>query len=124
MPSLADLPYVKITGALTAAYSLAVLASPKVLAGPCELTEADGTVSPTTATLCRAVSGRDLASGMAMVLASTPRAARTAVAVRVACDLADAVILGTSLPSRGARLKGAAVGIVWGGLCALSVRSR
>lgn len=120
MSSTSSLPLTKILGALTASYAAAVLVKPKVLAGPCELTAPGGGVSRSTAALCRAVGVRDLASGLAMVLAPTPGAARLAIAVRVASDLGDTVVFGTSLPSRGARVKAAAVGIVWGGLCAAS----
>ncbi|MEO6881183.1 MAG: hypothetical protein ABI181_09610 [Mycobacteriaceae bacterium] len=115
---MSSLPLTKILGALTASYAAAVLVQPKVLAGPCELTEPGGGVSRSTAALCRAVGVRDLASGLAMVLAPTTGAARAAIAVRTASDLGDVVVFGTSLPSRSARMKAVVVGIVWGGLCA------
>ena len=113
------LPLPKILGGLTAAYSVAVLVSPKVLAGPTELAPG-GKVTRGVAALSRGVAARDLASGLAMVLAPTPQAQRTAIAVRVLSDLGDTVVFGTSLPSKSARRKAAAVGILWGGLCAAS----
>ena len=114
------LPLPKILGGLTAAYSVAVLVSPKVLAGPTELASG-GRVTRGVGALSRAVAARDLASGLAMVLAPTPQAQRTAIAVRVLSDLGDTVVFGPSLPSASARRKAAAVGVLWGGLCAASV---
>lgn len=113
------LPLPQILGGLTAAYGAAVLVSPKVLAGPTELAPG-GKVTRAVGALSRGVGARDVASGLAMVLAPTPQAQRTAIAVRVLSDLGDVLIFGSSLPSTSARRKAAAVGVLWGGLCAAS----
>lgn len=109
-----------ILGGLTAAYAAAVIVRPKVLAGPCDLTGPGGGLSTGVATLSRSVGARDLASGLAMVLAPTATATRVAIAVRVASDLSDALVLGSTLPTASARRKAAAVGVLWGALCAAS----
>ena len=117
--SQSQIPLSRILGGLTAAYGAAVLVKPMVLAGPTELAPS-GTPGRGVAALSRGVGARDLASGLAMVLARTPEARRTAIAVRVLSDVGDVVVFGTSLPSASARRKAAAVGVLWGGLCAAS----
>ncbi|MFJ4714523.1 hypothetical protein [Streptomyces sp. NPDC088785] len=107
-------------GVGTAAYGVGTLARPALLAKPCGLTEADGSVSAPTALLVRAMGARDTAIGAAMILAGTPSARRTATACRVASDLADAALFGSLLPDRAARRKAAAVAGAWGVLCALA----
>ncbi|MCD2191796.1 hypothetical protein LQ327_00120 [Actinomycetospora endophytica] len=67
----------------------------------------------------RALGGRDLASGLAMAVAPQGTPLRTAVGIRVGSDLVDLVVLGTSLPDRGARSNAVAVAGGWGALCAL-----
>ncbi len=113
----------RLLGALTAAYATAVLVAPKLLAQPCELTDADGTVSSPVSTLSRAIGARDLLSGLIVSVAPRGNALRAAIAVRAACDLADAAVLGVSLPNAQVRTKAAAVAGGWGVLCALSARS-
>lgn len=110
-----------ILGGLTAAYGAAVLVKPAVFAKPIGLAGSDGSVSAGVGALCRAVGVRDLASGLAMVAARTPGETRLAIAVRVAADVGDAVILGLSLPDADARRKAAAVGVIWGGLNAATL---
>lgn len=110
----------RLLGVATAGYSVAIIARPDLFTKPTKL-QAEGAPLPTaTAIGVRALGGRDLASGLAMALAPAGDALRTAVAVRVGADLADLVLLGTSLPDRQARGKAAAVATLWGGLCALS----
>jgi hypothetical protein len=53
-------------------------------------------------------------------LAPAGKALRTAVAVRVGADVADLVVLGTTLPDPTARAKAAGVAAAWGTLCGLS----
>lgn len=113
----------RLLGALTAAYGAGLLVSPKqLLAQPCDLTEGDGSVSAPVATLSRAIGARDVISGLLMCAAPRGNALRAAIAVRAASDLADAAVLGVSLPNAQARAKAAAVAGSWGGLCALSAR--
>lgn len=107
-------------GVATAGYSVAIIANPSLFAKPTKL-QADGAPLPTaTAIGVRALGGRDLASGLAMAFAPSGKALRTAIAVRVGADLADLVVLGTSLPDKQARAKAVGVATLWGTLCGLS----
>jgi hypothetical protein len=107
-------------GVATAGYSVAIIANPSLFAKPTKL-QADGAPLPTaTAIGVRALGGRDLASGLAMAFAPSGKALRTAIAVRVGADLADLVVLGTSLPDKQARSKAVGVAALWGTLCGLS----
>lgn len=107
-------------GVATAGYSVAIIANPSLFAKPTKL-QADGAPLPTaTAVGVRALGGRDLASGLAMAFAPTGKALRTAIAVRVGADLADLVVLGTSLPDKQARAQAVGVAALWGTLCGLS----
>lgn len=107
-------------GVATAGYSVAIIANPSLFAKPTKL-QADGAPLPAaTAVGVRALGGRDLASGLAMAFAPTGKALRTAIAVRVGADLADLVVLGTSLPDKQARAKAVGVAALWGTLCGLS----
>ena len=109
-------------GVATAAYALAIIARPALFARPTGLVE-DGQEVPTgTAIGVRALGGRDLACGLAMALAPDGAPLRTAVGVRVASDVVDLVLLGTSLPDPEARAKAVGVAAGWGALCALSLR--
>ncbi|MFC0431971.1 hypothetical protein [Kutzneria buriramensis] len=110
----------RLLGALTAAYGVGLIARPQLLAEPCGLVDADGRLSDGVAVLSRALGARDAVSGLAMAVAPAGPALRLAIAVRVGCDLADAVGLGLTLPSRRARQKAATVAGLWGALCAAS----
>ncbi|MDT8914717.1 hypothetical protein [Amycolatopsis sp. PS_44_ISF1] len=117
----------RLLGAATAGYGAAVLARPRVLAGPCGLIEADGRLSKSTTVLSRAVGARDLVSGLAMAVAPSRLAMTVAIGVRVACDASDAVVFGRGLPEAKARRNAALVAGGWAAVCALSfvsVRSR
>jgi hypothetical protein len=108
-------------GALTLAYSVAVVAKPKVLAGPCGLTDSLGEVPRDVATSVRAISTRDAIISAAMLVAPAGPALRAATTIRGLCDLSDGVILG--LPADPAtRKKIVAVGGTWGALVLLSRR--
>ena len=116
-----DLTWIpRLLGVATAGYSVAIIARPELFTKPTAL-QADGAPLPTaTAIGVRALGGRDLASGLAMALAPSGKALRTAIAVRVGADLVDLVVLGTSLPDATARTKAAGVAAAWGTLCGLS----
>jgi hypothetical protein len=106
-------------GLVTAAYGAAIIARPALLLRPSGLLD-DGEPSLSQATVVRALGARDLVSGLAMVTARTPSALRTALAVRVASDLGDTVVLGAALRGRPERAKAVGVAVGWGALCALS----
>ncbi|MFF7551551.1 hypothetical protein ACFZA9_01470 [Streptomyces olivaceus] len=112
-----DAKLLRTLGAVTAAYSAAIIVRPVVLARPCGMTDEDGTVPPATATLIRAVGARDVAVGGVMALARSPRTLRAAAVCRVAADLSDAVVFGAALTGRQrAKVAGFAAG--WGALSA------
>ncbi|MER5972691.1 hypothetical protein ABT112_23665 [Streptomyces sp. NPDC002055] len=113
----------RVLGAATAAYSVAIMARPAWLARPCGLTDADGTVPAATALLIRAIGARDAAIGTAMLLATRTSALRTVTACRIAADLSDAVLFGTMLPDRSRRLKAAGLAAAWAALCAAATGS-
>lgn len=108
-------------GVLTTAYGLAIAARPNLFARPCGLTDDHGDIPKGTKILITAVGLRDAASGLAVACAPTGRALQTALAVRIAADTADAVLLGTTLPTMRARRKAAAVAGTWGAINAASV---
>lgn len=111
----------RIVGLLTVGYSAVIIAKPKVMAKPCQLTNADGSVPPPTDLLIRAIGVRDALSGLALVVAPQGRALKIAGAVRVASDAGDALLFGRMLPSGNARRKAAAAALGWAGICAASV---
>lgn len=94
----------RVLGAVTVAYSAAIIVAPKLLAGPCRFTDITGSVPSKVAVLIRALGARDVLSGVAMLVArpGTPLAA--ACLVRSAADDADAVLFGSVL-SGSARWK-------------------
>lgn len=110
----------RVLGALTAGYGVAVVVRPGLLAHPCGLTDTDGRPSTATTILTRAVGARDTASGLAMTLATGRRATVTAIGIRVACDTADTILFGLTLPEPKSRGKAARVAGGWGLLCAAS----
>ncbi|MBP2471880.1 hypothetical protein JOF53_000752 [Crossiella equi] len=112
----------RVLGAATAAYSVAIMASPRLLARPCGLTTVTGQVSAPVRTLVAAIGARDAAIGLAMVFGTPGRSQRVAVAARVASDLADALIFGLTLPRPAARRKVAAFAVGWAALCAASAK--
>ncbi|QPP09933.1 hypothetical protein G4Z16_29900 [Streptomyces bathyalis] len=105
----------RLVGAATALYGLAVTARPELLARPSALTGEDGRVAEATRTSLRPLALRDAACGLAMACAPEGPALRTAALVRVASDLGDAALLGSTLP-RHARAKAVAVSVGWAAL--------
>lgn len=103
-------------GAATALYGLAVAARPDLLARPSGLVDADGRTAPDTAVSLRPLGWRDAASGVAMLTAPEGAALTAATLLRIAADLGDAVLLGSTLTGRGTRLKAVAVSVGWGAL--------
>ncbi|MFG3280346.1 hypothetical protein [Streptomyces sp. NPDC048111] len=113
----------RLLGAATALYGAAIMARPAWLANPCDLPSAPGGGVPRdTALLIRAFGARDTVIGLAMVAANGEDARRLVTWCRVAADTSDAVLFGTRLDSRRARLKAAGAALSWATLCALSLR--
>jgi hypothetical protein len=119
---VAALSFPRLMGAATLAYSVAVVARPRVLAGPCRLVDQDGEVPPAVATAVRAVSTRDAIVSAAMLVAPAGPALRALTTARALCDLSDTVVLGLPATDPVARRKIMAVGATWGGLVWLSRR--
>jgi len=106
-------------GVLTAAYGLATLVRPAILAKPSGLSA--GEPPPSVSTLVRAVGVRDIAGGVAMAV-SSGRAQRIAVGARIAADLGDAVTWAfSSSPDPAARRRTIAVGVGWAALNAIGL---
>ncbi|MGK3207920.1 hypothetical protein [Amycolatopsis sp. MEPSY49] len=110
----------RVLGAVTAAYSVTIIAAPRVLAKPCGLTTPTGGVTAAVRTLTAGIGARDAAIGLAMVFAPVGKPLQVALAARVASDAADAVVFGMNLPDRSARKKVAAFAATWAALCAAS----
>jgi hypothetical protein len=107
----------RVLGALTAAYGGYTLARPHSLARVAGLVTPDRPASRATRNLGLAIGARDVASGAAMILAPAGTALRTALAVRVAFDVGDAIGFGVSVPA-SSRTKVIAVAAGWGLICA------
>lgn len=105
-------------GVATTAYGAAILARPELLLKPSGMLR--GEVEPEQAVFVRTLAVRDLASGLAMTFARGREAMRVAIAVRVASDIGDLVVLGRALRGRPERGKVMAVAGGWGAACALS----
>lgn len=112
-----DTRILRAVGAATALYGLAVTARPSLLARPSGLTNAAGHVADHTAISLRPLAWRDLASGVALAVAPSGPALRTAAAVRLAADFGDAALLAVTLPPER-RVKAVAVSVGWGALTA------
>jgi uncharacterized protein DUF4267 len=106
-------------GVATALYGVAITARPELLLKPSGMLRGDKP-EPEQETFVRTLGVRDVASGIAMAVAPGRTAMRTAIAVRVASDLGDLVVLGQALRGKPERTKVMAVAGGWGALCALS----
>ena len=112
----------RLLGAATLAYSVAVVAKPKVLAGPCGLVDEFGNVPRDVATAVRAVSTRDAIISAAMLVTPAGPALRAVTATRALCDLSDALVFGSMAKDPVARKKIVAVTATWGTLIWISRR--
>jgi len=92
-------------GAITVGYSVAIVAVPKLLAGPCRWTDATGSTPPSVATLIRGIGARDTAIGLAMMTAPAGAGLGVATACRVIADLGDAAAFGVGLPDASSKVK-------------------
>ncbi|MFF2041508.1 hypothetical protein ACFVVX_13830 [Kitasatospora sp. NPDC058170] len=109
-------PLLRLTGAATAVYGLAVTRYPALLAGPSGLTAPDGSLPAPIAACLRPLAFRDAACGLAMLLAPDESALRAATVLRIAADLGDAALLATALPERRHRVMAVSVSVGWGAL--------
>jgi hypothetical protein len=110
MPSLTA-----VVGAATTAFSVALVAAPRILIRPCGLAD-----TRDTRALTRALGVRDTVLGLAMVAAPAGRARRQATAARVVADWGDAAAFGSGLAGRPTRGPVAASAAAWGALALLA----
>jgi hypothetical protein len=108
-------PLTALVGAATAAYSVALIAAPEVLIGPCGLED-----SRDTRALTRALGVRDAAVGLAMIAAPAGRARQLVTGARVLADWGDAAAFGAALAGRPTRGKVIAFAAGWGALSLLA----
>ncbi|MBP2365234.1 hypothetical protein [Pseudonocardia parietis] len=117
-----DLTWIpRLLGAATAAYGAAITARPDLLLRPVKLLADGERAEPGHKALTMAIGGRDVVSGLAMLLVPAGTPLKAAIAVRVGADVADLTVLGSQLPDRDAREKATMVAAGWGAICALSV---
>ncbi|MEV8114259.1 hypothetical protein AB0O69_05130 [Streptomyces xiamenensis] len=106
-----DSTALRVIGAATAVYGVAVAVRPRLLARPSGLGQ-DALVDAAL----RPVGLRDAVSGTALVLAPEGPALTTAALVRIGADLGDAVVLGRTLDGVWRRRGAVAVSLAWGAL--------
>jgi hypothetical protein len=106
----------RVLALVTAAYSVALVVRPKILAKPCGLTRPDGSVPRPIALLTRSIGVRDAL--LAVLLAGAPNDAgrRRLSAARVVADGTDAIVFGRMLTDRRTARKVAAVAAGWAAL--------
>lgn len=111
----------RILGAATAAYGVAALVRPRILARPVGMVEPDGSLGPGIRVAAGLIGVRDVVAGGAMALAPAGPPLRAAIVARAVFDAGDALLFGTLSPTPDARRKAAAVAGGWSALCALSL---
>lgn len=111
----------RLLGAATAAYGLAALVRPRILARPVAMVEPDGSLGPAIRVAAGLIGIRDIAAGGWLAVAPEGPQLRTAIIARAIFDAGDAVLFGTLSPTPGGRRKSALVAGSWSALCALSL---
>jgi hypothetical protein len=104
---------VRVVAAATVVYSTAMTISPRILAKPCGLTSADGSVPPAVAALTRSIGVRDAALAAALALAPAGYPMQLLTAARVISDGTDAVWLSRLVDDRTAQAKIAGLALGW-----------
>ncbi len=103
----------RVVAAATVAYSAAIIVKPALLARPCGLTGADGSVPPGIAAMTRSIGARDAAVSAALIVAPAGYPLRLLTAARVISDCADAVSLSGLVSDRAAKRKVAGIALGW-----------
>jgi len=106
-----------IVGSLTAAYGVLEFVKPDILAGQTDMAGSHPVIADRLRTVSRVLGVRDVVSGTAMALASTPLQRRITTVARVVFDLGDGITLAATLPSSAPKAK---ILLVTGGWAALS----
>lgn len=99
----------RAVSAATLGYAVFSLVRPEHLG---RAMEADAFEQPTYDSLARAYGVRDVVIGSLGLLAPSPKAVRTAMVLRIAGDLADAVVLASRAPDN--RVRGKVLGVTLG----------
>jgi hypothetical protein len=102
-------------------YSVAVIATPRLLAKPCRMTDAAGRTPWPATVLVRGIGARDTAIGLAMMTAPPGVALTAATLCRVASDVGDTLAFGIGLPDTGAKVKVAGFAAFWAGVNAIAL---
>lgn len=108
--------FTRTLGVATAAYGVATIVKPDVLARPTQLDTTTGEASWQLQTLIRAIGVRDVASGVAIAVSPPGRTLQTALLLRIAADIGDATVFGIALPARDARRKSVGGAGAWAAL--------
>lgn len=107
-----------IVGSLTAAYGVLEFVKPDILAKQTQMVGSHPVVADRLRTVSRVLGVRDVASGAALALASTPRQRLITTAFRVAFDLGDGITLAATLPKSAPKGKILLITGGWAALCA------
>lgn len=105
--------FARLLGLLTVLYSIVVLVRPRILVTPAGLVPRAEQIPVPVKVLARGVGARDVAVGLAMMLAPMTVPLAWVLAIRIFCDLSDAAVFGVMVADRPARLKTVAVAVVW-----------
>jgi hypothetical protein len=106
---------VRGVAAATIAYSVGIAVSPKLLAKPCGLTDADGLVPADAAGLIRAIGTRDAVLSTLLFLTPAGGAMHALTGARAICDATDSIWFYGFVPQRQ-RPKLLAVALGWAAL--------
>lgn len=106
---------VRVVAGLTAAYSVAITVSPRLLAKPCRLMDSGDSVPEPIAGLTRSMGTRDAVIALALATAPVGYPMSVLTAARVASDGADAIWFARMVP-REQRVKVVGVASGWAGL--------
>ena len=107
------LPLSRALSGATAAYALFAVVKPQHLGA---FMDSDDFEQPSYDRLARGYGVRDLAIGSLGLAGRSPRAVRVAMALRVASDLADAVVLASRAPRAAVRARVLAATLGWAAL--------
>jgi hypothetical protein len=108
-------------GAVTVAYSVAIVAAPQVLARPCKMTDVAGRTPWSARVLVRGIGVRDTAIGLGMMTAPPGVALTMVTLCRIAADAGDAVAFGIGLPDAATKARIAGFAVLWAGLNAVAL---
>ena len=109
-----------VTGSLTAAYGVLELVKPDILAKQTKMTGSHPVIAARLRRVSMLLGARDIISGTALALATTPTQVKVAAAIRTTFDITDGIALTAALPAPAPR--GKILGVT-GGWALLSAAS-